>query len=75
MERHKSARYHMLWYNDGLVPTTYPGPTRSPGAGSHGDFRVNIEYLKFELVLVDWGTLGGVDARDEGSGRGSGAGA
>ena len=24
----------MLWYNDGPVPTTYPGPTRSPGAGS-----------------------------------------
>ena len=38
-----------------------------------GHLRVNIEYLKFELVLVDWGTLGGKDAGDEGGGRGSGA--
>ena len=29
----------MLWYNDGPVPTTYPGPTRSPGAGSYDSFR------------------------------------
>ena len=28
----------MLWYNDGPVPTTYPGPTRSPGAGSYDGF-------------------------------------
>ena len=38
-----------------------------------GHLRVNIEYLKFEFVLVDWRTLGGMDAGDESSGQGSGA--
>ena len=30
----------MLWYNDGPVPTTYPGPTRSPGAGTLDGFNL-----------------------------------
>ena len=38
-----------------------------------GHLQVNIEYLKFELMLVDWGALGGMDAGDESGGRGSGA--
>ena len=38
-----------------------------------GHLRVNIKYLKLEIVLVDWGTLGSMDAGDEGGGRGSGA--
>ena len=38
-----------------------------------GHLRVNIKYLKFELVLVDWGALSGVDAGDESGGRGGGA--
>ena len=33
-----------------------------------GHLRVNIEYLKFKVVLVGWGALGGVDAGDEGGG-------
>ena len=45
MERHKSARYHMLWYNDGPVPTTYPGPTRSPGAGSYDGFSLRQQLM------------------------------
>ena len=40
-----------------------------------GHLRVNIEYLKFKVVLVNWGALGSVDAGDEGGGWGSGAGA
>ena len=40
-----------------------------------GHLRVNIECLKLEVVLVDWGTLGGIDARDESGRWGSGAGA
>ena len=35
----------MLWYNDGPVPTTYPGPTRSPGAGSCDGFKVDEQFL------------------------------
>ena len=31
-----------------------------------GHLRVNIEYLKFEVVLVDWGALSSVDVGDEG---------
>ena len=27
MERHKTSNNHMYWYNNGPVPTTYPGPT------------------------------------------------
>ena len=38
-----------------------------------GYLRVNIEYLKLEIVLVDWGALGSMDAGDESGGRGSGA--
>ena len=38
-----------------------------------GHLQVNIKYLKLEVVLVDWGTLGSIDAGDEGGGRGSGA--
>ena len=33
-----------------------------------GHLQVNIEYLKFEVMLVDWGALSGIDAGDE-SGR------
>ena len=40
-----------------------------------GHLRVNIEHLKLEVMLVNWGTLGGIDARDESGGWGSGAGA
>ena len=40
---------------------------------SFGHLRVNIEYLKLEVVLVNWRTLGGMDAGDKGGGRGSGA--
>ena len=39
-----------------------------------GHLRVNIEHLKLEVMFVDWGALSGVDARDKGGGRGSGAG-
>ena len=38
-----------------------------------GHLRVNIEYLKLEIVLIDWGALGSMDAGDKGGGRGSGA--
>ena len=31
-----------------------------------GHLQVNIKYLKFELVLINWGSLSGVDAGDEG---------
>ena len=40
-----------------------------------GHLQVNIEYLKFKVVLVNWGALGSVDAGDEGGRWGSGAGA
>ena len=33
-----------------------------------GHLRINIEYLKFKVVLIDWGALSGIDAGDE-SGR------
>ena len=38
-----------------------------------GHLQVNIEYLKFEIVLIDWGALGSKNVGDEGGGRGSGA--
>ena len=38
-----------------------------------GHLQVNIEYLKFEVVLIDWGALSGVDAGDEGGRWGNGA--
>ena len=38
-----------------------------------GHLQVNIKYLKLEVMFVNWGTLSGVDAGDEGGGRGSGA--
>ena len=40
-----------------------------------GHLQVNIKYLKFEVVLVNWGPLGSKNAGDEGGGRGSGTGA
>ena len=33
-----------------------------------GHLRVNVEYLKFEVVFFDWGALSGMDARDESGG-------
>ena len=38
MEHHETTQSYVYWYNYGPVPTTYPGPTKSPGAGSHDGF-------------------------------------
>ena len=57
----------------GRLHGTFLGVSTLMLGATLGHLQVNIEYLKFEVLLVDWGALGGVDMGDEGGRWGSGA--